>query len=60
MMNPEGEPIVDERREAEIRAIQSNVRAGIDTERAVPSKVIYFEVRNNQVVAIDPETGKDL
>lgn len=60
MMNPEGEGMVDERREAEMRAIQNNIRAGIDTAPAIPSRVFTFEVRNGEVIAFDPETGKEL
>jgi len=52
--------MVDERREAEIRERQSNIRAGIDTRPAVPSKVFTFEVRNGEVIAFDPETGEEL
>lgn len=52
--------MVDERREAEMRAIQNNIRAGIDTAPAIPSRVFTFEVRNGEVIAFDPETGKEL
>lgn len=59
-MNPEGERMVDERREAEIREAQSNIRAGIDTAPAIPSRVYTFEVRGGEVIAFDPDTGKEL
>lgn len=60
MMNPEAGPMVDERRDAEIRETQSRIRAGIDTTPAIPSKVFTFEVRNGEVIAFDPETGEEL
>lgn len=61
MMNPEGERgAPEEVRQAEIREIQSNIRAGIDTAPAIPSKVFTFEVRNGEVIAFDPDTGEEL
>lgn len=57
MMNPEGGREVNPD-EARIAATVSNIRAGIDTELAVPSETFVYEVRNGKITVTDPKTGR--
>lgn len=60
MQLSQGEPKVDALKEIEMMRMQSDIRAGINTEKVEPSRVISVRVEGDKVVEVDLETGEPL